>query len=61
MNDLKKEVDSCRNQRDRERRHNMEELRQEITQIRDEMDHTIEAIQERVSPQRVMEQARDAV
>ena len=39
----------------------MEELRQEIQQIRDEMNHTIEAIQERVSPQHLMEQARDAV
>jgi ribosome recycling factor len=39
----------------------MEELRQEIQQIRDEMNHTIEAIQERVSPQHLMEQAREAV
>jgi ElaB/YqjD/DUF883 family membrane-anchored ribosome-binding protein len=39
----------------------MDELRQEIAQIRDEMNHTIEAIQERVSPQHLMEQAREAV
>jgi hypothetical protein len=39
----------------------MEEMRQEIQQIRDEMSHTIETIQERVSPQHLMDQAREAV
>jgi hypothetical protein len=43
------------------RRHDVDEMRQEIQQIRDEMDHTILAIQERISPQHLMDQAREAV
>jgi Protein of unknown function (DUF3618) len=39
----------------------VDEIRQEIQQIRDEMDRTIEAIQERISPQHLMDQAREAV
>lgn len=39
----------------------MDEIRQEIQQIRNEMDHTLEAIQERISPQHLMDQAREAV
>jgi ElaB/YqjD/DUF883 family membrane-anchored ribosome-binding protein len=43
------------------RRDKVDEIRQEIQQIRDEMDHTLEAIQERISPQHLMDQAREAV
>jgi ElaB/YqjD/DUF883 family membrane-anchored ribosome-binding protein len=39
----------------------MDERRQEIQHIRDEMGHTIETIQERVSPQHLVDQAREAV
>jgi hypothetical protein len=39
----------------------VDEIRQEIQQIRDEMEHTIMAIQERISPQHLMDQAREAV
>jgi len=39
----------------------VDEIRQEIQQIRDEMGQTIEAIQERISPQHLMDQAREAV
>ena len=39
----------------------MDEIRQELQQIREEMGHTIEAIQERISPQHLRDQALEAV
>ncbi len=39
----------------------MDEIRQDIDQIRNQMDTTLKAIQDRVSPEHLMEQAREAV